>query len=193
MNSNGFKMIGVVGVFAVVLLLGVVWANYTQDLEIDGTGTVKSSTWNVGFTDLSEPTLKGTAAVITEPSLTATKIGDYAVQLMTPGDSVSYTIEIKNSGSYAAKVSSVTVPTPTCTGSGDTAETDANNVCKYLTYTLTYEDGNEIKIGDTLAAENGTAKMLLKLTYSADVLASELPKNDVTISNLTIPMIYIQG
>lgn len=193
MKDNNMKVIGgVVGLFAIVALISVVWASFTERLEIDGTGTVKLSSWEIAFTSVSEADLTGTAKEITKPELTSTKIGDFAVQLTTPGDSVTYEIEVENKGTYDAEISSITIPTPACEGSGTNAETDAANVCKNLTYTLTYEDGKTVKQTDTLASQE-KKKMILKLAYSSAVTATELPTNDVTISNLTIPIIYAQS
>jgi len=194
---------GIVALGLIVLFVGIVYAGYNQDLTINGSGTVKLSSWKILFTNVSAPNLGGTAKQVTPPGITATKIGDYAVTLTTPGDSVSYEITVRNDGTFDAEISSITIPTPTCTGSGENAETDAANVCKYLTYTLQNkpaepEEGEEpeeatpVQVGDALGAQQEKV-FILTLTYGSTITSSELPKNDVTISNLSIPIIYSQS
>ena len=187
---------GIAGFFLVILLVGIVYAGYNEDLEINGSGTVKLSSWEILFTNVSDATLTGTAVEVTAPEINATKIGDYAVQLTTPGDAISYDITIKNNGTFPAKISSITIPTPECEGSGTSATTDAANVCKHLTYTLVNkptepEEATTVSVGDTLNPTESKV-FTLTLSYGANVPSAELPKNDVTIKNLAIPIIYIQ-
>ena len=70
--------------------------------------------------------------------------------------------------------------------------TDENNVCDNLTYTLTYANGTPVAVDDTLNAGE-TKSLKLTLTYSASVAAAALPKDDVSISNLAISIIYAQS
>lgn len=195
---NNKKMYGVFSVVLVVLvvvsLIGITYAAYTEELSVNGTATVNSSSWKIKFTNLGSAVKTGTANEITSPTINTndTKIGDYAVTLTTPGDSISYTFDVENAGTFDASVSSLTIPTPVCTGTGDNATTDADNVCKYLTYTLTYADGTAISTEDTLNVSE-TKSLKLTLTYSANVPANELPTNDVAISNLATTIIYSQA
>ena len=116
------------------------------------------------------------------------------MSLTTPGDSVTYKFEVVNDGTFDAKISSVTIPTPVCTGSGESKVTDETNICSNLSYTLTYDDENNtpVLLNDTLNAGE-TKNMKLTLTYSADLASELLPKNDVDISNLSIAIIYSQS
>lgn len=195
---------GVVGLCALIVCIGVVWASFTQTLTIDGTATVKKSNWKIHFTRLSgfeeekAPTLVGTAEVVTAPIIKegATAIGDYEVTLMTPGDSVTYEIDITNDGTYDAVLKTLSKSAkPTCNGTAtDSAQaaTDALNVCNKLSYTFTYKDtGLAVGEGDTLNAGQ-TRTVILKLEYHDFTDASLLPTNDVKISNLGISMIYAQ-
>ena len=75
---------------------------------------------------------------------------------------------------------------------GATATTDENNVCENLTYTLTYANGTPVAVDDTLNAGE-TKSLKLTLSYSASVAAAALPKDDVSISNLAISIIYAQS
>lgn len=184
----------IVAVLAVIVVLGISYAAFTQQLELDGTATVNKSSWKIKFVDLEKVVTTGTAKEVTPPSIETgdTKVGNFAVTLTTPGDSVSYKVKVKNEGTFNATLSSKNIPTPTCTGTGANEETDASNVCKHLEYTLTYADGTQINTGDSLNA--GTSKeLLLKLVYKTDITAQELPIDDVQITNLATTLIYNQA
>ena len=197
-NKNRGLKIGVIAALVIsVVAIGIGFATFTETLKIEGSATVQTSTWKVKFTNLSAPTLLGTATVVTPPTINTndTTISTYDVKLIKPGDSVSYTFDVVNTGTYNAKLTSITIPTPTCTGKAETesATTDAANVCKHLTYTLTYADGTSLAENDALAATDGVAHMKLTLTYTSHDVAAELPKADVTISNLGISLVYSQA
>lgn len=193
MNNKNFRTIIVVAIIAIITVIGVGFAAFSTNLTINGSGTVKASSWKIKFANLSAASLTGSAKEETAPTLSDedTHIGDYDVTFTKPGDSISYTFDVKNEGTFDAKVSSVVIPTPTCTGNGANATTDAQNVCKNLSYTLTYVDGSPISAEDKLTSKD-TKSLKLTLTYSADTTASELPTDDVAISNLETTIVYSQ-
>lgn len=197
MERKDGKVIAIAALFIGVIGLSVGFASLQTSLQINGSATVKSSKWDVHFANLTAVTKTGDATEVTAPtiksnnSVASTLIGDYSVTLTSPGDSISYKFDITNAGDYNAKISSITIPTPTCTGNGTNALADANNVCSKLTYTLTYTDGGAVAKDDTLTAGQ-TKNVTLKLAYSDDIIASELPKDDVSITNLQIPIVYVQ-
>lgn len=187
------KILAIVAICIAVVGLTVGFAAFSSTLTINGTGTVKSSSWQVRFENLSTVTKTGTATQVTAPTINTndTNIGDYDVTFTTPGDSISYTFDVANNGTFEAEVTSVTIPTPTCTGNGANAVTDAKNVCDNLSYTLTYGDGTAIAVADAIPA--GQRKtMKLTLTYSSAVTAEKLASDDVAISNLGITILYSQ-
>ena len=185
-------MIALLIVSSVAITIG--YASFSQILTINGEATVEKSTWKIGFENLSSAILVGTAEEVTHPSISSggTDIGSYNVNFTTPGDSVSYTFDVVNSGTFDAKLSSITIRVPVCTGSGDNAAADAANVCNHLVYTLTYSDGTVINENDTLNKQTSRS-LKLTLIYKDDITASELPNNDVSISNLSISMYYSQS
>lgn len=195
MNNNNFKTIMLVALIALVAFVGVGYAAFHTDLTINGEGTVQSSSWKIKFLNLSDANKTGTATQITKPTISNndTHIGDYAVTFTTPGDSINYTFDVKNEGTFDAEISSITIDTPECTGTGETGTTDGTNVCANLSYKLTYDDATntEVKQGDTLN-HGETKNMKLTLTYSSATTAEQLPKNDVAISNLEVTIVYSQ-
>lgn len=193
-KDRGLKVAVVAALVISVIAIGIGFAAFTETLSINGNATVQTSSWKVKFTDLSTGTTAGTASITTAPTINTndTTISTYDVKLAKPGDSVTYTFKVANTGTYDAKLTSVTIPTPTCTGTGTNAETDATNVCKHVTYSLTYSDGGTIAVNDALAA-GASKEMKLVLSYDTHNVAADLPSGDVTISNLGISLVYSQS
>lgn len=190
-ERNG-KALAIIALLVAIVGLSVGFAALSTVLTINGTGKVKTSNWDVHFANLgSTPTKVGTATEETAPVLTDTTVQTFDVSLMTPGDSITYTFDVTNAGSYDARISSITIPTPQCTGTGDNATTDASNVCNNLTYTLKYDNGTAVAANDTLNMGE-TKHLVLKLEYSSSVTADQLPTANVTISELQIPIVYVQ-
>lgn len=197
MEEKRFKTIVILGLIAILVTvsgLTVAFANYSQELKINGTAKVNMSKWEVKFANLSAPTTTGGVVVNTAPTLQLddTYIGDYSVDFTKPNSSISYTFDVVNNGTFDAKLSTLTIPTPTCTGTGDNATADAKNVCDKLTYTLTKADGSAFSVNEVIPAGDTGNSISLKLTLSyGDVAAESLPKDDVSISNLQIVATYI--
>lgn len=176
-------IVGVVGIT-------VVFAAIQSTLNITGTATMQTASWEVKFENLSAPQLTGAASVTTAPTLSNTSIGTFDVVVTKPGDSITYTFDVTNTGDLDGKIGTfVKAASPTCTGvSATLAEADAALVCAALTYTLKYTlGGATVAQGDTLAL--GTTKnMTLTLSYGGD----SLPSDDVNITGLDITMIYVE-
>ena len=100
----------VLGVLAVGLIgLTVAYASLSQNLTINGTAKVAAATWDIKFLNLTQKSKSGYAAFPTSNALTAsgTTISGNIGTLKAPGDSLTYTFDIKNNGSINAKVNSV--------------------------------------------------------------------------------------
>lgn len=194
MEEKRFRKVvifSLVAIFITITGLCIAFANQTAELKIMGTAKVNKTKWEIKFANLSTPTLVNGAVVETEPTIQneATYIGDYRVNFDKPNSSVSYTFDVVNNGTFDAKLNSITIPTPTCTGNGETGVEDATNVCNYLTYTLTKEDGTPFAVNSVLSKESSVT---LKLTLSyGDIPQENWPKNDVEISNLQIVTNFI--
>ncbi len=195
-NGREMKILVVAALIISIVAIGIGFAAFSETLQINGTAAVQKSSWKVKFSELGNATLIGTATEVTKPTLSDTTIGTYNVTFKTPGDSVKYNITVANTGSYDAKLTTATIPTPTCTGTGATADTDASNVCNQLTYTLVYgsgdaNEGQAVSVNDTLTAGQ-SRNMVLELTYKTFTDESLLAQADVTIENLGITLVYSQ-
>lgn len=192
MEKKNRKYITLLFLLLIIICLSVGFAAFNTNLTINGVGKVLKSSWDIHFSNLSLVENVGEATEITAPVLTSTNITGFSVSLRKPNDSITYRFSVVNSGDYDAKISSINMPIPTCTGTGSSATTDANNVCKYLKYTLTYLDGSNVNVNDTLDIGE-SREMVLKLTYKDNnIVANELAKSDVTINNLKISINYSQ-
>ena len=197
MERNNNKVIAVVALLLAVVGLSVGFAALSTTLSINGSATVQASTWDVHFLDGSltktmSSTISGTVSATT-PTLSATTIGTFSVTMKAPNDTVNYIFSVTNAGTYNAKISSITIPTPTCTSTDSTSKT---NVCNNLSYTLKYYDndtvGASVAKNDTLNA-GATKKMILTLKYSDSVTAATLPTADVTVNSLGVTINYAQA
>lgn len=166
------KTLSLVALIIAVLGLTVAFARMSTTLNINGTAELKTATWDIHFANLSDLALTGGAEQTTAPKIdgTTTNIGDYAVKLTKPGDSVTYTFDVVNGGSIDADLSTFTLGKPVCESTTATAEADKKIVCDNLTYKLTYTNGGkDVKATDTLKAGE-TKNLTLKLAFGGDEL-----------------------
>lgn len=194
MEEKRFRRVVIFSLAAILITISglcVAFANQTAELKIMGTAKVSKTKWEIKFENLSTPTLVNEVSVETAPTIQneATYIGDYRVNFIKPNSSVSYTFDVVNNGTFDAKLNALNIPTPICTGTGENAETDAANVCDYLTYTLTKADGTPFELNSVISKES---RVSLKLTLSyGDIAQDDWPQNDVEISNLQIVANFI--
>lgn len=169
----------------------IVFAAMSTNLKIKGAGLVSTDGWSIKFENLAGVLLKGEARETTAPTIKSdTEIGDYVVVLRMKGDEVVYNFDIHNYGKLNAKIEELNIQTPVCTGNAeDEAQkiADAQIVSESLNYTLTYSDGTEVKVGDTLKAEE-VKNLTLKLAYTG----KNIPSESVQITGLSVSIKYAQ-
>lgn len=185
------------GVLAVGLIgITVAYAALTQQLKIEGTAKVAASTWKIHFANLTGAktgyaTLATDASKLAIQSDTTSMSGNLGT-LKAPGDTITYTFNVKNAGSINAKISSITAPKLSCapanTGGNQTV---ANNVCANLTYTIEYtsENPKTIAVGNTLTA-GASKNITLKIVNSS--AATSLASEDVTVTASPMIINYVQ-
>lgn len=164
--------------FAVIILLLLVlglsvgYSILSASFNINGSSTIKSSTWEIGTDDSDIVCPTGQRCTIDPANpedLTPDADGPngaiiwidgntvYFKHLLSqPGDEFTFTAKFSNTGSIDAKVASVT-----------TSELNAT-AQRFMTYNVTYADGSTVRTGDTLAAgESATFKVTV--AYRSDV------------------------
>lgn len=185
-------IIGTIMVIMVMIIFGLAYATVTHKLLIVR-DTQNRNIFKISFENLSPVELTGTAKEITRPTINTyeTRISNYSVSLTSPGDRIVYRFDVHNKGDYNALISAIHIPIPVCYGSGKTALRDAKGVCSNLKYTLNYESGKPVKIGDTLFSKE-RKRMVLTLDYSKYASSYSLARNYVSIDNLDVDIYYSQ-
>ncbi len=185
MNKSKNIVFGMLALVVSVVAIGLAYAGFTQTLNINGTGNVVSSKWDIYFNNLSNAATTGTANVVTPATISPkTKIGDYYVELASPGDSVTYTFDVVNDGDFDAKLTTLAKSNPTCTPSA--------TLCNYLTYTLTYTSGGATVAQNDTLLSGETKNMTLKLMLRSDTPASALSNTELSVTGLGITLLYSQ-
>lgn len=164
--------------FAIIILLLMVmglsigYSVLSTSFNINGTSTIKNSTWeiSVGNGDINCPTGDICTINPADPEGTTPDaegpIGSviwldgntvYFKHILTkPGDVFTFTTKFTNTGSINAKISSVTTSSLNAT---------AQN---FMTYNVTYADGTTVSAGDTLNA-GASATFKVTVAYRSDV------------------------
>lgn len=197
MKDRSFKIVTIVALLIAVLGLSIGYATYTERLKISGTVAVKASSnaWDVHFENISAASFTGIANEMVSPDLTSTIISKFEVNFFAPGDSVSYTFDVVNKGLLNAKLTTFSKGSLSCepsTNSTATA-TEANALCRDLTYTLTYADGSDIKTGDLLYAGDSNNTKSLKVTIGWKNDSTISLKDDVLVTIGATNFIYTQA
>ncbi len=178
-KERGFRALAVVAICVAVVALSIGYAALSQTLNINGTTTLKGSTWDVHFENLTKPTTENSGlvgkATETSSSLSTTTL-TFTANLTLPGDSITYLWDVKNAGTIDAKLAS----DPVLDGLTEAQAKKAN-------YTFTYSDGTAIKADDTLnSGETKTVKLVIDLASDATVSATSVNLN------LSTTLTYIQ-
>lgn len=179
----------------------VAYAALSQQLTINSGAKVlnKSALWNVHFGTPVAGTPVGYASVATGKGLVKandTTLSGLEVTLKAPGDSMSYTFDVTNSGTINAKIGTNGVSIPdisTITVSGASND-DLALIRNNLEFKLVYSAG-DAKAGQTPAAGDTLASgqtRNLTLTISYKSSATSLPSDDITVSNLSAHIDYVQ-
>lgn len=180
-------------VLLAVLVVGLVsmtvaYATLSTTLTIENNATVAATNWDVHFANLVRDT-NSTTTVTTEPSLTATSITGLQATFVKPGDYVSYTFNIVNSGDIDAKLATFTKETPTC------GEADTNGFCaSNIEYELSYDDNGTATQFQTGSVQflnhNQTITATLTIRLKSSVTA--MPTTALTVSGIGATFVYEQ-
>ena len=163
--------------FAVIILLLLVlglsvgYSIVSASFNINGTSTIKNTSWSIEVpTDgIQCPTGQRCTINPSNPqSLTPDENNNGAIiwtdgntvyfkhLLVKPGDVFTFTASYKNSGSVDAKVSAVSTSSLNATAQ------------RFMTYDITYANGSAVRAGDTLAAGQ-SATFKVTVAYRSDV------------------------
>ena len=154
----------------VFLLMGVGYAYLSANLNINGTSDVKRAFWNVYFDNIVVDN-NSTVTVQQYPVINADGNNvTYEVTLNEPGDYFKFNIDVKNDGTLDAMIGSIN-----STVNGQ----PISNLPEYLSYSVNYEDGEEV--GENYLLEAGKKQTyIVSIKYRDDIDSSQLPSSDNT-------------
>ena len=192
-KSRNYVVFGVLALVVSLVAVSLAYAGFTQNLNINGSASIKTVNWDVHFENIANKSLVGTATWGTEPTIVgSTTIGDYSVNLKSPGDSASFEFDVKDAGNFNAQMTGLTKGTLSCS----TTDTNFQQHCsERISYTLQEKGGSVLTSADNsiLSANGGKKTYVLTLTYNATNNEGDLPTADVTISGLSVVFTYTQS
>ena len=101
------KALVIVVLLIVVAGLTVAFAALSTTLNINGTAYLDAAKWGIRFENLSSPTKIGSANVTGTAKIEETKSAEITginVGLSTPGDKVTYTVDLVNKGTIMLRL-----------------------------------------------------------------------------------------
>jgi uncharacterized repeat protein (TIGR01451 family) len=153
--ENKHKNAVIVVLFAIVIIMAVGFAGFTQQLTIKDTASV-SSNWNVGFLSATADTTCdknankcGDVSTTVDTTNGTTKALTFSTKLASPSDTVTYTVKVKNFGTVDAKLVNVNL-----------AETDSSNLIEYS------YDTNALAAGTTTLAAGAEMTFTVTVTFA---------------------------
>ena len=156
----------IIGLCAILVIMGVGYAAFSSQLKITGTSNI-DSTWSVKIISITPTDIIGEAKDKPEITDYTDTTATFGTSLKLPNDSITYNIVIENQGSLDAKLDTI-------------SKTDTNNSA------ISFETSG-VEEGDLLrAGENVTMKV--KVTYTP---GDSQPTN--LESNLKVELEYSQA
>ena len=175
------KALVVVVLLIVIAGLTVAFAALSTTLNINGTAYLDAAKWGIRFENLSSPTKIGSATTTGTAKIEETKAAEITgmnVSLSTPGDKVTYTVDLVNKGTINAKIDKIEKTVLT------------SEQQKYLIFKVTDKDGREVSEGDILSAGE-TRNLTITIEFIKDLTKGDLPKQTSTIS-LSYKLNFVQ-
>ena len=166
------KALVIVVLLIVIAGLTIAFAALSTTLNINGTAYLDAAKWGIRFENLSSPTKIGSATTTGTAKIEETKAAEITgmnVSLSTPGDKVTYTVDLVNKGTINAKIDKIEKTVLT------------SEQQKYLIFKVTDKDGREVSEGDILSAGE-TRNLTITIEFIKDLTKGDLPKQTSTIS-----------
>lgn len=173
-NGNGNGKFFILALLLLVIGVSIGYAALSKTLNINGTSNIANNAkWDIHLDNVQ--VTPGSAS----PTQAATIAGNtvsFGVDLNTPGDFYEFTVDVTNGGTIDAKLGS-TPELPTLTAEQQ----------KYVTYTITYDDGSALEADNPLN-HGDTKTVKVRLEFKKDI--TELPSS--LELNLNFAMNYVQ-
>ena len=164
-----------------IMLLSTLTLGYSllsTTLQIEGVGKISKAVWNIHFDNIQPK--EGSITPTQAPTISNDTNISFSLKLNEPGEFYEFTADIVNEGTIDAKIDSFSI-LPVLT--------DAQK--KYFNYTVTYENGTEIKTNDALNAGT-TEKIKVRFEYLTQEDTSLYPTEDQEFT-FEVDIDYVQG
>lgn len=172
-NKNRGLFIAVLAVLAV----GIGFAALQKYLTIDGTASINSN-FNVRIGHIETGDITGGAYNKKDPSYTDTT-ATFDAAFLAPGDSISYIVDVENSGTMNAKLENMDVNI-------DDNENISYEITGIQTGDIIPARAYQEVQGDSACSSNISCKEItLKLTYTGEA-------SEVTTSNVKVTLKFVQ-
>lgn len=163
MKRRGIRGIAVGAISVAVVALTVAFAALSQILTISGTAKMTGTSWNIHFGNPTNPILSGNAVMDRTPVVNGTTL-DFGVVLDQPGDSVTFSVPLINTGTIDAQISNFSL-----TGVNEAS-------AKKINYLVT-----GINVGDDLlAGDSKTAT--ITVSFDANATSEDIPVDGFTLA-----------
>ena len=180
-KERSVKILIISILFMLIAGLTVAFAALSTTLNIKGTAYLDAAKWGIKFENLSSPTKIGSATTTGTAKIEEAKsasITGINVGLSTPGDKVTYTVDLVNEGTINAKIDNIEKTVLT------------SEQQRYLTFKVTDQNGKEVSEGDILSAGE-TRNLTITIEFIKDLTKEDLPKQTSTIS-LSYKLNFVQ-
>ena len=164
------KNILIGSLLALVLIMGIGYAAFASKLTINGSANVTSK-WDVHIDSITAEEPVGTAKNL-EAKVENASQATFRAQLVSPGDSITYKVVVKNGGTLPAKVADDGI---------SFSWNQENPAIKY-----SYADIN----AGTKVAANSTISFTVTVTYDSGITTQ--PTQDQLSNALTMTLNFVQ-
>lgn len=189
-NDKKFRALAIAAICVAIVGVSVAYAALSASLSISGVGTVDTaSSWKVYFSDVSSATATGGAKVTTAPALKASSTTnvEWAATFSAPGDSVSFTVTLKNEGSIDAVLTAINNAV-----NGDAAENFTHEITIGST---SIPAGETLPVTNRLLNSDDTKVINVKVTFDKDAKlnADQLANLNTKTANFTLSLSFGQA
>lgn len=164
-KENRFQTVLLILLAVALVSMGIGFATFASDLDIDGEATFNYAKWDVKFDSSTLSAATGSVTPETaEVNATGTTL-TYSV-VLDPGEFYEFDIDVVNNGTFDANLKSITF------GSNQ-SPSYVNSNYSYVNYTFsyddtTYTDSNSAISGAKLDKNGGSKKVHVKVEYPID-------------------------
>ncbi len=167
-----------IALLLILLIISVGYSYLSSNLSIIGLGGTGKIAWDVHFENVVEDRENNIIAVTpAKVAENSTKIS-FDVELILPGDKYGFDVDITNDGTIDAMIGSLSIY-------GISFEQE-----NYLTFSVTYADGQPLKEKDLLKAGE-TKTIHLEISYDDNANVDQVIYDEVI--NLVFDANYIQA